>query len=61
MDLDLDTSQLTMDDILSMHRSWIMDLHTSEHRSDEEIVSALHERGLPVRYKSLVIPLPPLD
>jgi len=40
--------ELTLEEMLSIHRVWIISLYTDEHKSEREIVTILCDRGLPV-------------
>jgi hypothetical protein len=54
--LEIQNVELSIDDILSLHRHWITKLYIEERKSEEEIVDALYERRLPV---TCVAPLSP--
>ncbi|EPE24696.1 hypothetical protein GLAREA_08549 [Glarea lozoyensis ATCC 20868] len=40
--------ELTVEDILSIHRHWVTKLYVQDHKTEEDIVSLLHEARLPV-------------
>lgn len=46
--LEIQNVELSLDDILSLHRHWITKLYVEERKTEEEIVGALYERRLPV-------------
>jgi len=46
--MELQSEELSIDDILSLHRHWITKLYVEDRKSEEEIVDALYERRLPV-------------
>jgi hypothetical protein len=42
--------ELTVEDLLHLHRSWITKLYTDDKNTTAEIVALLHERRLIVTY-----------
>jgi hypothetical protein len=46
--MDIQNVELTVEDILSIHRYWVTKLYVEDHKTDAEIVTLLHERRLPV-------------
>lgn len=44
--MDLQSFELTLEDILYLHRGWIADLYVQHRKTEPEIVHLLHERGL---------------
>ena len=51
--------QLTIEDVLSIHRQWIIKLYVEEYKTEAEIVDLLYDRRLPVTWAPL--PLYPLQ
>lgn len=47
--MEIETYELTIDDVLALHRSWITDLFLIERKSEVEIVELLYNRQLVVR------------
>jgi len=50
MVMEIETYELTIDDILALHRSWITDLFVIEGKTEVEIVELLYDRHFVVRY-----------
>lgn len=48
--MDIRNVELSVEDILSIHRHWITKLYLDDHKSEMEIVEMLYERRLPVTY-----------
>ncbi|CAG8980967.1 hypothetical protein HYALB_00012299 [Hymenoscyphus albidus] len=46
--MDIRNVELSIEDILSIHRHWISKLYLDDHKSEMEIVDMLYERRLPV-------------
>jgi hypothetical protein len=46
--MQLETLELTVDDILQLHRGWIMKLFVDDKKNEVDIVELLYERSLPV-------------
>ncbi|EHL02333.1 hypothetical protein M7I_1678 [Glarea lozoyensis 74030] len=44
--------ELTVEDILSIHRHWVTKLYVQDHKTEEDIVSLLHEARLPVTHSN---------
>lgn len=48
---DTQDFELTIEDILNLHRQWITKLYVEDMKAVGEIVESLHERGFLVRYE----------
>jgi hypothetical protein len=48
--MDLHSFELTLEDILYLHRGWIADLYVQHRKTEAEIVDLVHEFGLRVTY-----------
>jgi hypothetical protein len=48
--MDIRNVELTVEDILSIHRHWVTKLYVEDNKTEAEIVSLLHECRLPVTY-----------
>jgi hypothetical protein len=44
--MEFQSLDLTIDDILGLHRGWIAQLYVEDRKTEVEIVNLLHERGL---------------
>ena len=47
--MEFQNLELTLEDMLQLHREWISKLYVEDMRSESEIVELLHERRLFVR------------
>lgn len=50
--MELETYEITLEDILTIHRDWITQLRVQDRKSEVEIVQVLQERGLLVTWVS---------
>ncbi len=48
--MDFQSVELTVEDILAMHRLWITKLYVEDKKTEADIVQELYERQLIVRY-----------
>lgn len=46
--MEIESLELTVDDILNFHRGWITSLYLEDRKTDVEIVGLLYEQGLTV-------------
>ena len=53
MSMEIQQIELSVEDILNMHKSWISKLFVEDNRSEVEIVQELQEHHLTVSYGSL--------
>ena len=58
--MEFHTLELTIEDMLQLHRGWISKLYLEERKTEMEILELLQERRLFVRYEILASSPTPL-
>jgi hypothetical protein len=53
--MEIRSLELTIEDILLIHRQWITKLYAEDNKTEAEIVGMLHRRRLPVACEFAVI------
>ncbi len=55
-DMEIETLEFTVEDVLNFHKGWITSLYQEDRKTDVEIVGLLHEQRLTVTCVILISP-----